>query len=159
MGYLLERDAINGKEGRAFCTINGRQVEMFGLKKIQVDSSFNESDFTVVGTRLIQKKTNGITLSGSMDIYYGTEDFADLVQDYIKTGKLPYFTIQITNNDPATSVGVRTVILYNVKLQSCPISMLDADSDTLTESVAFSFTSFEKISKFHEPSELGSTVY
>ena len=155
MAYLLERDAINGKEGRAFCTINGRQVEMFGLKKIQVDSSFEESDFKVVGTRLVQKKTTGISLTGSMDIYYGTDDFVDLVQNYIKTGELPYFTIQITNDDPASSVGVRTIVLYNVKLQSCPLSILDADADFLTETVGFSFTSFEKLSGFGRPVQLG----
>lgn len=155
MAYLLERDAINGKEGRAFCTINGRQVEMFGLKKIQVDSSFEESDFKVVGTRLVQKKTTGISLTGSMDIYYGTDDFVDLVQNYIKTGEIPYFTIQITNDDPASSVGVRTIVLYNVKLQSCPLSILDADADFLTETVGFSFTSFEKLSGFVRPAQLG----
>lgn len=155
MAYLLERDAINGKEGRAFCTINGRQVEMFGLKKIQVDSSFEESDFKVVGTRLVQKKTTGISLTGSMDIYYGTDDFVDLVQNYIKTGELPYFTIQITNDDPASSVGVRTIVLYRVKLQSCPLSILDADADFLTETVGFSFTSFEKLSGFTKPTQLG----
>lgn len=156
MGYLLERDAINGKEGRAFCTINGRQIEMFGLKKIQVDCSFEESDFKVVGTRLVQKKTTGVSLTGSMDIYYGTDDFVDLVQNFIKTGALPYFTLQITNDDPASSVGVRTVILYDVKLQSCPISILDADTDFLTETVNFSFTSFEKVSSFVPPAQLGA---
>ena len=155
MAYLLERDAINGKEGRAFCNISGRQVEMFGLKKIQVDSNFDEQDFKVVGTRLVQKKTTGVTLTGSMDIYYGTDDFVDLVQNYIQTGELPYFTIQITNDDPASTVGVRTMALYNVKLQSCPLSMLDADSDFLTETINFSFTSFKKLSGFTKPAVLG----
>lgn len=155
MAYLLERDAINGKEGRAFCTIDGRQIEMFGLKKIQVDCTFEESDFKVVGSRFVQKKTTGVALSGSMDIYYGTDDFVDLCQNYIKKGTLPYFNIQITNNDPATSVGIRTVILYDVKLQSCPLSMLDAEADFLTETVNFTFGSFEKVSGFHAPSQLG----
>ena len=47
MAYLLERDAINGKEGRAFCTINGRQIEMFGLKKIQVDCNLTSYSMIV----------------------------------------------------------------------------------------------------------------
>ena len=106
-------------------------------------------------SRLVQKKTTGVSLTGSMDIYYGTDDFVDLCQRYIKTGELPYFTVQITINDPATSVGVRTVILYDVKLQSTPLSMLDSDSDFLTETVNFSFGSFEKVSSFVPPSRLG----
>ena len=33
MSFLLERDAVNGKEGRGFMTIDGENHEMFGLKK------------------------------------------------------------------------------------------------------------------------------
>lgn len=155
MSYLLERDALNGKEGRAVCTINGRQVEMFGMKKLQLDYSLEESDFKVVGTRLVQKKTTGIQLTGTMDIYYGTPEFRNLIQNYIKTGELPYFTMQITNDDPASTVGTQTIAIYNVKLQSGVLAMLDADSDFLVESVGFSFTSFEFLSQFNRPAQLG----
>ena len=68
MAYLLERDEINGKEGRAICTINGQQVELFGVKNLKVEYSLDASDFKVVGTRLVQKKTTGIQLSGSKTI-------------------------------------------------------------------------------------------
>ena len=37
MSFLLERDALSGKAGRAFATIDGRNVEMFGIKKFQAD--------------------------------------------------------------------------------------------------------------------------
>ena len=90
-----------------------------------------------------------------MDIYYGTHDFKQLIADYVSSGKLPYFTMQITNDDPASSVGVQTVILYNVKITSGVLAMLDADSDVLTESVNFSFTSFKILESFVPPSQLG----
>ena len=156
MAYLLERDTLNGKEGRAYCTINGQQIEMFSLKKIQVDCSLEEADMKVVGTRLVQKKTTGMTFSGSMDMYYGTPEFRQMAYNYRRTGVIPYFTIQITNDDPATSVGRQTIILYNVKIQSIPIAMLDAETDILTETVAFSFTNFEILEAFNAPAQLGS---
>ena len=68
MSFLLERDAVNGKEGRGFMTIGGENHEMFGLKKFQSDAEFQEADFKVVGTRLVQKKTTGVSLTGSMTI-------------------------------------------------------------------------------------------
>ena len=40
MSFLLERDALNGKEGKAFATIDGRNVEMFGMKKFNTDADF-----------------------------------------------------------------------------------------------------------------------
>ena len=35
MSFLLERDALNGKQGKAFITINGEINELFGAKKVQ----------------------------------------------------------------------------------------------------------------------------
>ncbi|CBL35745.1 Protein of unknown function (DUF2001) [butyrate-producing bacterium SM4/1] len=156
MSFLLEHDALNGKEGSAFMTINGRNIEMFGMKKFQSDAEFQEADFKVVGTRLVQKKTTGVSLTGSMTIYYGTPHFLRLLQEYIKTGRLPYFTLQITNEDPSTSVGTQTVVFYNVKLQKLPVAMLDADADFLEMEVSFSYTSLEVLNYFNDvPEQLG----
>ena len=95
MAFLLERDALNGKSGKAFLTENGRNQELFSLKKFQSDAEFQESDFKVVGTTLVQKKTTGVTLTGTMTIYYGTPLFLSMLQTYLKTGRLPYFTVQV----------------------------------------------------------------
>uniref|UniRef100_UPI0030791203 phage tail tube protein n=1 Tax=Enterocloster clostridioformis TaxID=1531 RepID=UPI0030791203 len=153
--FLLERDALNGKSGSGFMTIDGENHEMFGLKKFQSNAEFQESDFKVVGTTLVQKKTTGVSLSGSMTIYYGSPYFLRLLQEYLKTGKLPYFTIQITNDDPTTSVGTQTVVFYNVKLQKLPVAMLDADSDFLEMEVGFSYTGIEVLNWFNDPTQLG----
>ncbi len=155
MSFLLEKDALNGKSGTAFLTLNGENHELFGIKKLNTDAEFQESDFKVVGTTLVQKKTTGVTLTGSMTIYYGTPYFLEIVNEYLKTGKLPYFTLQVTNDDEGTSVGKQTVVLYNVKLQKVPIAMLDADSDYLEEEVSFSFTGLEVLNWFHDPEQLG----
>ncbi len=154
MSFLLERDAVNGKEGRGFMTIDGENHEMFGLKKFQSDAEFQEADFKVVGTRLVQKKTTGVALTGSMTIYYGTPYFLKLLQEYLKTGKLPYFTIQITNDDPSTSVGTQTVVFYNVKLQKLPVAILDAEADYLEMEVSFSYTHVEVLDWFKDPEQL-----
>ena len=157
MSFLLERDALNGKQGSAFMTIDGQNIEMFNLKKFQSDAEFQETDFKVVGTTLVQKKTTGVTLTGTMTIYYGTPHFLRLLQEYLKTGRLPYFTLQITNDDPATSVGTQTVVLYNVKLQKLPVAMLDADADFLEMEVGFSYTNIEVLNYFNDaPAQLGA---
>lgn len=153
--FLLERDTLNGKSGSGFMTIDGENHEMFGLKKFQSNAEFQESDFKVVGTTLVQKKTTGVSLSGSMTIYYGSPYFLRLLQEYLRTGKLPYFTIQITNDDPTTSVGAQTVVFYNVKLQKLPVAMLDADSDFLEMEVGFSYTGIEVLNWFNDPTQLG----
>ena len=56
MSFLLERDALNGKQGKAIITIDGENKELFQCKKLQTDAEFTEADFKVVGTVLVQKK-------------------------------------------------------------------------------------------------------
>ena len=136
-------------------TVDGENHELFQMKKFQSDAEFQESDFKVVGTTLVQKKTTGVTLTGTMTIYYGSPYFIKLLQDYLKTGKLPYFTLQITNDDPGTTVGKQIVALYNCKLSKVPVAMLDADSDWLEEEVSFSYTGLEVLNYFNDPATLG----
>lgn len=155
MAFLLERDALNGKSGSAFMTVDGQNHELFQLKKFHSDAEFQESDFKVVGTTLVQKKTTGVTLTGTMTIYYGSPLFIKLLNEYLKTGKLPYFTMQITNDDPGTTVGKQIVALYNCKLSKVPVAMLDADADWLEEEVSFSYTGIEVLNYFNDPSALG----
>lgn len=155
MAFLLERDALNGKQGSAFVNYNGENTELFGLKKLTSDAEFQESDFKVVGTTLVQSKTTGVKLTGSGTIYYGTPLFLKMLQEYIKTGLLPYFDLQIVNDDPTTTVGKQIVVLYNCKLSKVPIAMLDADADWLEEEVSFSFTSVEVLNWFNAPAALG----
>lgn len=91
-----------------------------------------------------------------MTIYYGTPHFLRILQEYLKTGKLPYFTLQVTNDDPSTSVGTQTVAFYNVKLQKLPIAILDAEADFLEMEVSFSYTGIEVLNYFNDaPAQLG----
>ena len=156
MSFLLERDALNGKSGKAILTKDGRNHELFGAKKIQADAEFQESDFKVIRTTLVQKKTTGVTQTGTMTIYYGTPYFLEMQQEYRKTGRQPYYSMQIVNDDPSTSVGSQIVVLYNCKLSKVPIAMLDADAEMLEEEVGFSFTDVAVLKAFHDPDQLGS---
>ena len=155
MAFLLERDALNGKQGKAFLTIDGSINELFSIKKFQTDYEFQKSDFKVVGTTGVQQKTTGVKKTGTMTIYYGTPLFVQMAQEYEKNGKVLYFDIQVENDDPATSVGKQTVAYYGCSLDKIPLSMLDADSDFLEEEVSFSFTSFEVLQQFTAPAQLG----
>nr|DAM39135.1 MAG TPA: tail tube protein [Caudoviricetes sp.] len=156
MSFLLERDAVNGKSGSGFITIDGENHQMFGMKKFQSDAEFQEEDFKVVGTTLVQTKTTGVKLSGTMTLYYGSPYFLQLLNEYLKTGKLPYFTMQIENNDPSSTVGTQTVVFYNVKLNKLPISKLDAETSALDMEVGFTFTNVEILNWFHDPEQLGA---
>ncbi len=155
MSYLLAKDAVNGKQGKAFITLEGLNYELFGAKKVQTDYEFQKTDFTVVGTTTVQQKTTGAKKTGTMTIYYGTPLFVKIATEYEKNGKVLYFDLQVENNDPASSVGKQIVVYYGCSLDKVPISMLDADADNLEEEVGFTYTSFEPLEEFTDPAQLG----
>lgn len=155
MAYMLERDAVNGKEGRAVATVNGKQIELFNLKNLKLDCSLDKSDFKIVGTRIVQKKVTGIQYTGSMSIVYGSPHWKQMVKEYAMTGRLPYFNIQVTNDDPSTTIGSQTIVVYNCLVDGANIAQLDAEADVMTEDINFTYTHFEILEAFKEPVVLG----
>jgi hypothetical protein len=65
-------------------------------------------------------------------------------------------SIQVINNDPATTVGRQVVALYGVKLGKIPVALLDADADFLSGNITFSYTSVEVLNAFNAPEQLGN---
>jgi hypothetical protein len=158
MSFLLERDSINGKDGKAFIQRNGQNIELFHLKKLTANGEFQSSDFNVVGTRIIQSKTSGIKYNGSMTVYYGSPVFLQMLQEYQANRSIPYFNIMVVNNDTSSTVGKQTVVLENCKFSgTVPIAMLDDSQDALQEDIAFTYTSFRTINEFNDPESYGGT--
>lgn len=157
MPFLLERDTLNGASGTAFITQNGVVHHLFQAKEVTANSNIQSTDMKVIGTKIIQEKSTGVKQSGSMVIYYGTPLFTQMAVQYANTGEMPYFDMQLTNNDPTTTVGQQVIALYGCKISGeIPIALLDSDSDMLEQTVNFSYTKAEILQSFHEPSSYGS---
>lgn len=157
MSFLLERDTLNGAAGKAVITQDGQVKDLFGAKSVKTQAEISSSDMKVIGTKKAQQKPGSVKQTGTMTIYYGTPLFLDMLAKYIRTGVMPYFNLQVTNDDPTTTVGVQTVAYYNCKLTgTIPLSVLDAEADMLTVDVSFSYEDFEPLSSFHDPAETGT---
>ncbi len=155
MSFLLANDGINGKAGSAFMVKDGRNIELFGLKKYQADAEIQTSEFKVVGAIVDQTKVKGIKYSGTMTIYYGTPEFLEILQEYKRTMKFPTINMQVVNEDKGSSVGSQVVAIYGVTLTKIPIAMLDDSADYLQEEIPFNFTDFEPLKMFNAPAQLG----
>lgn len=157
MSYLLAKDTVNGAEGKIFVTLNGKNMEAACMRNIRTNAEIQSSDMRVVGTRTIQNKNNGAKLTGTGNIYYGTNLFTDMVLQYINTGTMPEFDIQITNQDPATSVGSQVMAYYGCTLTgTIPISILDSEEAMLNYDFNFAYTRVARLQAFNEPTQLGN---
>lgn len=157
MSYLLAKDTVNGAEGKIVVTIDGRNVEVACMRNITTNAEIRSNDMRVIGTRKVQNKNNGAKLTGTGNIYYGTNLFTDMVLQYINTGVMPEFSIQITNNDPTTSIGSQVMAYYGCTLTgTVPLSILNDEEAMLNYDFNFAWTDVARLQAFNDPAKLGS---
>lgn len=156
MSYLLAQDAISGKAGKAFMVQDGRNIELFGIKKFDSSAEIKTEEFPVVGSLVDQTKPGGIKYSGTATVYYGTPAFLKILQEYKRTGRFPAINFQIENNDKGSSLGTQNIAIYGVILTKIPIAILDDSSAQLQAEISFNFTDFEPLQQFNDaPAQLG----
>lgn len=155
MGFLDVRDTINGKEGRAYANIDGRNVALFYLKKLEAKVKINKKGMNVLGGRAQQNKYTGWSGSGTMTLYYLTSEFRAIAMDYIKNGKTLYFDIVSTNDDPATEIGPQTTVLKRCSFDEITMALLDVDNEALEEEMPFTFEDVDLPDRFGEARQLG----
>ncbi len=157
MAYLLAQDTVNGAEGKVFITRDGKNIEVAGMRNITTNAEIQNEDMRVIGTRKIQSKSNGAKLTGTGNIYYGSNLFTDMVLEYVNTGKMPQFDIQITNSDPATSIGSQVMAYYGCTLTgTIPLSILNDEESMLNYDFNFAYTDVARLQAFSDPNRLGS---
>lgn len=151
MAFLKAGDVINGREGTAFMTIDGRNIALFFLKNIEASVELTKTEVPVLGKRITQQKVTGSAGSGSMTIHKVTSEFANIGVNYLKTGTVPEITIKVTNEDPQSSIGRQSTLLKGVLLDSIVIAKLDVEAETLDEDVDFTFNDAEILESFKAP--------
>lgn len=157
MSYLLAKDTVNGAEGSVVVTRNGVNTVAAGMRNIKTNAEIQSSDMRVIGTRIIQNKSNGAKLTGTGNIYYGSNLWTDMVLEYINTGVMPEFDIQITNADPTTSVGSQIMAYYGCTLTgTIPLSILNGEEAMLNYDFNFAYTRVARLSAFTDPATLGN---
>lgn len=157
MSYLLAKDTVNGAEGRIIVTTaDGTNKVVAGMKNIRTSANLSVDQMRVIGTRLTQSKHKEAEPRGSGNIYYGDDLFRSMVIEYINTGVMPEFTIQITNDDAASSIGTETTAYYGCTLTGeIPLSILDSDQSMLSYEFQFTWRRVAQLERFSPPQTLG----
>lgn len=151
MKFLQANDAISGQEARAYATINGIVEEMFYAKKFEAKVKKNKKAIKVLGKRGSQNKANGWEGTGTMTIYYVTSTFRELMLQYMKQGIDVYFDVQITNQDPNSTIGKQTTVIKNINLDEVVMASFDVESEALEEEVSFTFDDADILDQFGTP--------
>ncbi|KXG78288.1 phage tail tube protein [Thermotalea metallivorans] len=145
---MSSRDAISGSLAECFIIIEGNRYNFMQAINLEAVIEKNKVEVPILGKTGKGNKATGWSGSGSATFHYNTSIFRELLYRYAKTGQDFYFDIQVTNEDPTSTIGRQTVILKNCNIDGGILTKLDADADYLEEDFDFTFDDFEIPEKF-----------
>ena len=145
---MFGQDAISGAEGSAFVTIGDERYRFMQLESIEAEAKISIKEIGVLGS--IGKKHKAGTWSGKWKAkaIYNMPIFRKMLLEYKRTGKLPYFDIQIVNDDPTSAAGRQTVLLKECLFEGGILAKTDANSEALEEDISGTFDDFEMPEQF-----------
>ena len=147
------KDAVVAKYAEVFATIEGKRYSMLMCKNFEAKASISSQDVPRMGSRIMGKKATTVELPFTMTIYKCTEVFDDIVENFIRTGIMPTFDIQVSNEDPATSVGRSTKVFNDCVLDGDVLLALAGSEDDFIEQEISGFANdFTRPEKFANPS-------
>ena len=90
-----------------------------------------------------------------MTIYNVSPAALQIYNQYIKTGKAPNISIQTINDDQASTIGRRVVVMRNVILAKAPVVSLDDTSEDLsTVDTDFTFDDVDDLESYSLPENM-----
>ena len=142
------KDSVSAKLAECYVTIDGNRYNF--MQAINLEAKFEKlkSEMPILGKTGKGNKSTGWKGTGNSTFHYNTSIFRELMLRFKDTGEDIYFDIQVTNEDPTSSVGRQTVILKDCNIDGGILAKFDSDGEYLDESMDFTFEDFEIPEKF-----------
>lgn len=145
---MKAQDSISGSQAECYVTIKGRRYNFMQAISLEANIDKTKTEVPILGKTGKGNKSTGWKGTGSATFHYNTSIFREILEIFKNTGEDIYFDIQVTNEDPTSSVGRQTVILKDCNLDGGMLTKFDADSEYLDEDCDFTFEDFEIPEKY-----------
>lgn len=145
---MLPGDVISAKLASAFVTIDGNRYLLFQAKSLTATIEKEKEQVGILGRLMKGNKSVSAKGSGTLTIYKNTSIFDDLTQKFVNDGVDTYFDMQITNEDPTSNAGRRTIILTDCNIDKSTVAAFDADGKWLEDEISFTFEGIKIPEKF-----------
>ena len=142
------KDAVSASLAECFITIEGNRYNFMQAINLEASIEKAKSEIPILGRTGKGNKTTGWKGSGSATFHYNTSIFREQLYRYKETGQDAYFDIQITNEDPTSSVGRQTIVLKDCNVDGGILAKFDADAEYLDEELDFTFEDWEMPEQF-----------
>ena len=130
---MQSEDSLSAKMAECFVTIDGDRYNFFNMIDFEAKLEKTKSTVPILGQMSAGNRSTGAEGTFSGTLHYNQSFMRQMMLDYLHTGKDVYFEIQVTNEDPTTSVGRQTVVFTGCNLDSLIMAKFDADGEYLDE--------------------------
>lgn len=137
------KDTVSASLAECYVTIEDKRYNLMQAINLEANFEKNKTEVPILGKTGKGNKATSWTGTGSATFHYNTSVFRMLMYRYKETGQDVYFDIQVTNEDPTSSVGRQTVILKDCNVDGGILAKFDADAEYLDEDIDFTFEDFE----------------
>lgn len=144
------KDTVTASLAECFVTIEGTRYNFMHAINLEASIEKTKTEVPILGKTGKGNKSTGWKGTGSATFHYTSSMFRNLLVKFKETGEDVYFDIQVTNEDPTSSIGRQTVILKDVNLDGGILAKFDADGEYLDEDVDFTFEDFEMPEQFKQ---------
>ena len=148
MQSMNAKDAVSASLAECFVTIEGNRYNFMQAINLEASIEKTKSEIPILGRTGKGNKTTGWEGSGSATFHYNTSIFREQLYRYKETGQDVYFDIQITNEDPTSSVGRQTILMKDCNVDGGILAKFDADAEYLDEDLDFTFEDWEMPEQF-----------
>ena len=138
------RDSISASLAECYITIDGNRWNFMNAINLEATIEKTKTEVPILGKTGKGNKSTGWKGTGSATFHFNNSIFRKLLERFKNTGEDVYFEIQVTNEDPTSTVGRQTVILIDCNIDGGTLAKFDADNeDYLDEEMDFTFEDFE----------------
>lgn len=143
MPTMHAKDAISGSLAECFIIIGDSRYNFMQAINLEANFEKTKTEIPILGKTGKGNKATGWKGTGSATFHFNTSIFRKMMKQYKDTGEDVYFDIQVTNEDPTSSVGRQTIILKDCNIDGGILAKFDADEEYLDEDMDFTFEDFE----------------
>ena len=143
MATMNAKDAISAKLASCYVTIGNERYLLMQAKNVEVKYEKDKQEVPILGRTTKGNKANGGKITGSCTIYHNTDLFTEMLAGYQDKGEDMSFDMVITNEDPSSSAGARSVTINDCNINGATVASFDADGEFLEQEMEFTAERFD----------------
>lgn len=137
------KDAVYAGLAECFITIDGKRYNFMSLTEFESRLKTNIVKVNILGKVGAGHKAAGSEGTWSAKAHYNQSVIREMMRNYQKSGELQYFEIQVSNEDPTSSVGRQTIVHKDCLCDEITLAKFAAGDDLLEEKLSGTFDDWD----------------